>query len=186
VPFIKCVSVRWGFEQGLLPEQRAAFADFATKIAVGYQPMEWLTWIAEFDSTAFSQADIDKYNDDMKRVSPDLVATRVVVSAAGIGRDTEIESIAGALYEFDSKIAKHLVVTRAPYPIPTGKRPQCGNWLICTKHSLMQTMPLLPPYPSSSGGRLKGLRSERSTAWTNGSPLALHRIDGRQAEPVRA
>jgi hypothetical protein len=108
VPFIKCVSVRWGFEQGLLPEQRAAFADFAMKIAVGYQPMEWLTWIAEFDSTAFSQADIDKYNDDMKRVFPDLVATRVVVSAAGIGRDTEIESIAGALYEFDSKIAKHL------------------------------------------------------------------------------
>ena len=66
-------------------ERRAAIADFAKKVAVGYQAMAWLTWKPKNSPKSFSENDIVTYNDDMKRAFPEIVAARVVVGSIGGG-----------------------------------------------------------------------------------------------------
>jgi hypothetical protein len=87
-------------------EQRAAIADFAKKVSVGYQAMEWLTWIAKHNPKSFSELDINGYNEAMKRAFPEIVAARVVASAVDIDPDDVTAAIAEQLYLHDSDIAK--------------------------------------------------------------------------------
>jgi predicted metalloprotease with PDZ domain len=87
-------------------EQRAAIADFAKKVSVGYQAMAWLTWTAKCTPQSFSsETDIDGYNNDMKRSFPEIVGARVVASAVNVDREDVTEAIATQLYDLDDKLA---------------------------------------------------------------------------------
>jgi hypothetical protein len=87
-------------------EQRTAIGDFARKISVGYQAMEWFTWTAKNDTSAFSSGtEIDTYNSEMKKVFPDIVAARVAAAAVNAGHEEAIEEISGALYGYDIELA---------------------------------------------------------------------------------
>ena len=82
-------------------EQRVAIGDFVKKISVGYQAMKWFTWTAKNNSNAFSsETEIDTYDNEMKKVFPDIVAARVALAAVdvehqGVVKGTHIQQ---ALY----------------------------------------------------------------------------------------
>ena len=125
-------------------ERRTAIADFAKKISVGYQAMEWLTWKAKHSPKIFSKLDIDAYNDDMKSSFPQIVAARVVVSAVDIDRVDVMNAIAERLYKVDGELAR-LCVTYADAQDPGDvSRLRCRQSAICTSRSLMRIRGLSP------------------------------------------
>jgi hypothetical protein len=90
-------------------EQRVAIGDFVKKISVGYQAMEWFTWTAKNNPNAFSsQTEIDTYNDEMRKVFPEIVAARVALAAVDVEHEVAIKEISDTLFDLDVELAKRI------------------------------------------------------------------------------
>jgi hypothetical protein len=87
-------------------ERRAAIAEFAMKLSVGFHIMAWLTWKAKHEPTGFSKKDITTYDAEMRALFPQIVGTRVVVAAVASDSHTQLGQLARTLYSLDEEVAK--------------------------------------------------------------------------------